>query len=310
MIIRNNIPINSISWLKHYNGGSIGTFYEPENVEELVKLCKELYRGRQTFDVIGHTSNILFTPSYNCERMVSTRRVNTFEIKDEYIYCECGVSVRKLSLTAVEKGVKGFEGLINLPGTVASAIYGHATCYNCDLSSLLLEAEILTDAGEVKTVTPDWFDFSLRSSVLKRGEKKAIILSLKFRRENADASILKSIAEKNSANRKITQPEANGALGSIFADEGKPTLLNYALLAITKVYGLILKLRGLPNQDINKKRMALTLKLLNANELEKYVPYWNWYQWKDERAHVLFWEFVRVHKKLYTRSKFEIEIKR
>lgn len=310
MIIRNNIPVDSISWLKHYKGGVIKSFYEPENIEELRNLCKELYTTGCRFDIIGHTSNTLYTPTYNCDCLVSTRKVTKFEITNDYIYCECGVPVRKLSLTAVEEGIKGFEGLINLPGTVASAIYGHATCYNCDLSNLLLEAEILADDGEVITVKPVWFGFSVRSSVLKRGEKKAIILSLKFRRESADVSMLKSIAEKNAENRKKTQPEAKNALGSIFAEEGKPTVLHYVLLAITKVYAFFLQIKGCSHCDIEKERMALTLKLLGAKELEKYVPYWNWYQWKDESAHALFWDYVKLHKKLYTKSKFEIEIKK
>lgn len=309
MKIKKNVPIYNICWLSHLKGGLISTFYEPETIEELVELCSDFYAKNLDFDIIGHTSNTLYTESYNCNRMVSTRKLTFFEIKDDFIYSQCGVSVKKLSMDAVDKGIKGFEGLVSLPGTVAAALYGHATCYNCDLSRLLIEATVLLPTCEVKTVGPEWFCFQRRSSCLKRKENNAIILTLNLRRVNGDPEELKRIAELNVKNRQETQPEPKDGLGSIFADEGRPTYFHYSILIILRVYAIFLSLIGNSKEQIIVKRKHAFFKLLGATELEPYVPYWNWYQWKDERAHMLFWKFVELHKKLYTRTKFEIEIK-
>ena len=62
MIVKKNIPIYSVSWLNHVEGGMIDTFYEPENKEELIELCRSLYKENKSFDLIGHTSNIYFLP--------------------------------------------------------------------------------------------------------------------------------------------------------------------------------------------------------------------------------------------------------
>lgn len=208
MEIKNNLKVSNISWLSSMSRGGISTFYQPEPMAELFRLCRRFYEEGQSFDLIGHTSNTFFVPDYHCELMVSTRKLNRFEIKQNEIECECGASVRQLAISALEDGIKGFEGLIDLPGTVAASLYGNAGCYGCSISDLLKEATVINDVGVKEIVGPEWFDFAERSSVLKRGEKRAIILSVTLRRENGEKKELKAIAEHNHATRKATQPEA------------------------------------------------------------------------------------------------------
>lgn len=313
MIIKKNHRLFSFCWLaSSYNkirttGGGVSSFYEPESIEELQVLCKEFYAKGENFDLVGHTSNTLYLPDYCVERMISTRKLTAFEIGDDTIICEGGVSVRKLAKVAVEAGVKGFEGLVDLPGTVAAAICGNASCYGCSISNLLVSALVLTGDGQVLTVDSEWFAFTKRSSALKRGEKKAVILSLTLRKEFGEREELACKAEVNHNTRKRTQPAPQGTLGSIFADEGRPTLLNYTIISITKVYSLLLKVVGA--KDIGQKRKHLTFRLLNATDVEPYVHHWNCYYWADERAHELFWKYVRLHKLMFTKSEFEIHIK-
>ncbi len=290
-------------------GGYVSSFYEPESVEELKDLCLSFYAKEQPFDLIGHTSNTLYLEDYSSERMVSTRKLNRFEIRENEIYCECGASVRQLSIAAMELGIKGFEGLIDLPGTVAASIYGNAGCYDCSINSLIKEVTILTDRRRIERVKRDWFAFSERSSALKRGEKRAIILSVILNRENGDPNVIKELANRNHSIRRVTQPEAKNSLGSIFADSGKPTFLYWRLAAISQAYGILLKLKGDNNEKIVKKRKHLTFVLLRATDVEPYIKQWNWYQWSDEKAHELFWKYVKLHRRMFTKSVFEIEIK-
>lgn len=310
MITKENYPISSISWLASLHGDGVAkTFFEPETLEELKDLCYSFYLNKVDFDLIGHTSNTLYSPDYVCERMVSTRRLNNFIINSDYIWCECGTSVKALSLAAIDAGIEGFEGTIDLPGTVASALYGHSTCFGCDLSALLKEATVLTDDGELITVGPEWFSFNRRSSSLKRKEKRAVILSVTLMGKKGDKAALKSIAEKNHVRRCATQPEAKNSLGSVFHDSNKPTVLNRLLYFITKPYSILLTLLGEDEKDVKRKRNHVILVLLRAADIEPYVRSWNWYQWTDEKSYELFWKYIRVHKKMFTNSELEIEIK-
>lgn len=310
MILHNNHPVSAISWLSSFNGrGVINNYYEPESLEELRSLCISLYKEETHFELIGHTSNTLYDPDFSCANMVSTRRINKYEIREDCIYCECGVSVRAISIAATNIGIKGFEGLCDLPGTIAAALYGNAGCFGCSISSILLDARILLPNGEIISVKSEWFEFSNRSSILKKGDKKGVILSARLRRDNGDKEILQAIASKNHLIRKTTQPEAKNSLGTIYSKEGDFTILHYIISAITLIYGFILRLVGTDKNEIKNKRKHLTFCILGATDVEPYVRSWNWYQWNNEESYVLFWKYVRLHSLMYKNSVFEIEIK-
>jgi UDP-N-acetylenolpyruvoylglucosamine reductase len=288
----------------------IGTFYEPENLEELRNICTTLYREGKDFDLIGHTSNIYFLPDYSVDNMVSTRKCNSMAEETDCIVCDCGVSVAKLARQMVEDGVKGFEGLIDLPGTVGAAIYGNASCYGCSINSLLISFDLLRPGGTIETLCPDVLKLSKRSSALKRHELNGIILSVRLKKEQGDAILLKELAAKNHHSRKVSQPSPKDNLGSVYASKRKKTPVGFIVSGIAKFVGLLYGLTGKNKKQIKDKQKEIALSLLQARDLVPYVYGWNRYIWKDELAHTLFWKFDRIHRLLYKDSEFEIEIKR
>lgn len=309
MLTKDNVPIYSICWLNHCDGGVIKTLYEPESKDELLDICRTLYRNNKKFDVIGYTSNIYYLPSYNVETMVSTRKVKEIEEHEEYIIAACGVSVSKLARQKVSEGIKGFEGLVDLPGTVGASVYGNASCYGCSINELLISCELLCPDGQVKILSKNDLKLQKRSSILKRGEQNGVILSVKLRKEKGDIEMLQIKAEKNHRSRKINQPAPQNNLGSIYAISNGWTLYSYVPRVIAKIYGVILNLFVRDKQTIKNKEKEFLFKILGAKDLMPYVYSWNRYIWKDEKSHLLFWKYHELHKKMFRESKFEIEIK-
>lgn len=170
MIHKINVPISKISWLSSYpidSKGYTANFYEPETIEELVNICGILNDKKEKYDIIGHTSNIYFMPNYSIDNIVSTRKLTGYYVTDNTLVCECGVHVAKLSRKMVDDGYVGFEGLIDLPGTVGAAIYGNAGCYQCTLGALVKEVHILERSGTIRIFSRSEMEFKKRSSILK-----------------------------------------------------------------------------------------------------------------------------------------------
>lgn len=316
MIIKNNIMTTSISWLANSyrkisaeKKGIIKNFYEPENLNELESLGRRFYLERKPFELIGYTSNTYFTADYAVDHMISTRKVNNWNIENDKIICDCGVSVSKLSKQMVSEGIKGFEGLIDLPGTIGSAVYGNAACYGGSINRLLLYFTMLLPDGKISQFTQKDLKLTKRSSALKKGELKGIILSIVLKKEYGDKEKIREIMENNQKHRRLTLPGPMNNLGSIFSDSGKPTLLNYMILSLIKIYELIFLRKFRDEKVIRSKKMSLFLKILGAGELFPYVYSWNCYIWKDAISHELFWKYVKLHKLLYSKNVFEIEIK-
>lgn len=307
MIIKHNIRIYDICWLNHAQGGLIGTFYEPETKEELIDICSSLYKEKKQFDLIGHTSNIYFLPNYSVDIMVSTRKVKNVIYTKDNIIAYCGASVKQLAHAMVNEGVKGFEGLIDLPGTVAASVYGNASCFNCSINNLLVSIEFLNENGEIITLLPEDLKFTKRSSALKRGEIKGVILSATMRKEYGDTEEIKTLAEKNHRRRLETQPGPKDNLGSIYTSAINFSLRSWLVRKLASVLCILLRLIRRDKTSTNSK--DIILKFYGVKELQPYVYGWNRYIWKDEKSHDLFWKYHRIHQKLFNESKFEIEIK-
>lgn len=308
MIIRHNIPVYSICWLNHAKGGKIGTLYEPENIDELRNICSSLYQKGQQFDVIGHTSNIYFLPNYSVGHMVSTRKCNNYSITEDEIICDCGVSVIKLAHRMVDEGIKGFEGLIDLPGTVGASVYGNASCFKCSINSLLNSFDLLQPNGEIVTLSVNDLKISQRSSTLKRGELNGVILTVRLKKEKGNTELLKSMAEKNHHTRITKHPESKDNLGSIYASKHRKTILHFILKCLVKSLSIVYSIIGNSKYKKNNER-EMFFTILGAKDLLPYVYGWNRYIWKDEQAHTLFWKYNKLHRLLFKNSDFEIEIK-
>lgn len=169
MIVQKEINTYKVSWLNHCEGGKIREFYVPETKDELIDLIRSFQVRKVSYIVVGHTSNIYFSPNFSCDICITTRKVKNCNLFDNYVVCDCGVTVSSFSSAMVDKGYVGFEGLIDLPGTVAGAVYGNSSCFACSINDLVEEVEILDDDGVIKYISREELGMSERSTVFKRG---------------------------------------------------------------------------------------------------------------------------------------------
>ena len=209
----------------------------------------------------------------------------------------------------VDSGVRGFEGLVDLPGTVGASVYGNASCYGCSINSLLETFELLRPNGEIDILTSNALSMSQRSTTLKRGELRGVILSVKLKKEIGETGLLKAIAAKNHQTRKATQPSPNDNLGSIYSVSKGWSAKSILPRFLANCYCIPLLLFGKKKSELRRYKINLVLSLLGAKELKPYVYGWNRYIWKDKQAHELFWKFHQIHRKLFKNNDFEIEIK-
>ena len=298
-------PLSKKSWIK--TGGVCSYWITPCSVSQLIELCRYLYSNEIKFDLVGQTSNIFFHSTYNPKVVVSTTKINNYVVDGNDIICDCGVKVVRLAKDCLTKGYAGFYGLVGLPGTVASAVYNNAGCFDCSISSMLVSAEVLLPDGTLNTFTKDDFGFSHRSSAFKRGEKKGIILSIRMkssRTANVETEIKK--AEETVAYRKKRQEGPDKNLGSVFAEMTiKRNLKNGIATLLTKMAELF----GVPNTMVFRKRILL--KLYGFSNLDKYISdkQINSFVWRDSEAEHMFPQYKRFINCVYKNTVMEIEEK-
>lgn len=309
MKIIHDISAQGVSWVKsnkealESSASAISNLYYPESVYELTDLLRKLTVGGEVYEMIGHSSNTLFLPSYHIEHLICTREVSSWHETDSEIICDCGVNVANLSKEMIKAGYMGFEGLSDLPGTIAGAVYGNSGCRHCSVNELVTDIELFTADG-IRHVSTEDLRLSYRSSALKRQELKGVILRVRLRKNYGDACKLMEIASKNHEHRKMYQPSGANNLGTTFNGGHCPTIKGRLLRLFEKCIQVITI-----NRD-SRHSYPLVLKCIGKSSFAPYVYRWNRYMFLDERAHVLFPEYVRFVLSLYKDARLEIEIRK
>lgn len=305
-----DIPLSKKTWIK--TGGKCRFFITPTNLYQMEMLVRYLYSKDIPFDVVGATSNCFFTNEYNPKVVISTLRMSNVTDSNECIVCDCGVLVSKLSKQCVSNGYGGFSGLVNLPGTIAAAIYGNAGCFGCSLAAIVDEVTLITPdthtGGTILTLSKNDLRFLHRSSALKRGEIQGVILSAKFLKIISDKEREKRKSEYATIRRKTTQEPPAKNLGSVY---GTLVYRRNAKNAVAFVLKTLFRYLHIANNGMTVYK-HLQLWQYGYTCLDRYISdkNINTFMWIDENSEKMFGIYQEFMNRVYKNPKLEIEIRR
>jgi len=308
MKILHNMSVQHISWVKSNKNllekySNIENLYFPDNREELQDLIIQLNKNKENFIVIGYSSNTLFLPSFHIKHLICTKYVNKWIETECEIICDCGVSVSELSKYATEKGYIGYEGLHDLPGTVAAAVYGNCGCRGCSINSLLESFTVIDKDCNIHQYCNEDLHNTYRSTTLKRGELNGTILQVRLSKFQGNPTELKKIAYQNHAIRKSQQPTGTNNLGTTFNGGSVCTFKGMIYQFIERCISLFC---------FTKDRRITYPILLRVVGKAKFVPYiYNpqRYMFLDEHSHTIFSEYFYFYKSIFKDARLEIEIR-
>ena len=302
------VDLKKKTWI--HRGGLCDVYISPINKKELTGLIRELYHKKYEFLVIGHTSNVYITNSCNIPIIVSTKKCNSYEIKDNKIYCDSGVGVIKLAKEMIKLGIAGFEYLTDLPGTVGGAIYNNSSCKKNSISQLLVCAEVILSNGEITTMYPHDFDFAYRTSKMKKKEIQGVIVSLVLKAEPGDIQELLKISHSNTIERHSLLESYAKTLGSTMNNcfnKGKMPLHYYLAF---RLYNLWLKIKEKDESQRRIKSKNFICWISGYSDISNYVSNEDIiiFIWKDENADNIFPRYLEFMDKVYRTQDIEIEI--
>lgn len=309
IVFEHNVPLKKKTWLK--TGGVVLYWIEPDTIEKTVLLAKTLDGANLKYEVIGHTSNIFYVDDYNPNIIISTSRLNRYSINDDYIFAECGVPVTKLSRECAEKGIKGFGGMVGLPGTVGAAACNNSSCFDCSISALLIEADFYnSETNEVETMHYEDFYYSKRFSILKGngGGKSGILLSVKLRITQGSKEEELALVQYAHDYRHTHHQKPAYTLGSVFSERKLRKDLKYYIFSCGIAVMRILRVE-------NRQRVKdWRLYLYGYRDIEAFVSKMNvnTFIWQKEETskYDKFMRYVDFMNRIYKNPKLEIEIRK
>lgn len=239
--------------------------------------------------------------------MYKTRRLKDVEFSDNIAICDCGVPVSTFANTMIDRGYVGFEGLIDLPGTIGGAVYGNSSCFGCSINEMIQEVEVIDSDGNIRYLAKEELQLAERSSIFKRNG--GVILSVKLCLIKGNSVELRQQAIANHQYRMQTQPGRQNNLGCVFKGFAKSKLTFRGLLVkvLSKSLALIKYGTHRDSSYIELEKHYL-LKIMGLPELEKYLYSYNQFIWSDAESHRFFPKYVSMMQKLYKGIDLEIEI--
>lgn len=197
-------------------GGPADIFITADTAAELGRIVKLLWKQEMPFTLLGGGSNVLVSDKGVRGVVVLNRaKAVKFHTGDQpSVTVESGVVFSNLANRCASKGFAGLEWAATVPGTIGGAVYGNAGAFGGDTAGNLISAELLTEHGK-EDFKVEQMGYGYRTSVLKRGELKAIVLSAELALKNSTKEEVTVKIQQFSAHRKATQPPG-ASMGSMF----------------------------------------------------------------------------------------------
>jgi UDP-N-acetylmuramate dehydrogenase len=197
-------------------GGPADIFITADSTAELARIVKCLWKLEMPFTLLGGGSNILVSDK-GVRGVVVLNRAKGVKFHagaEPSVTVESGVVFSNLANRCGTKGLAGLEWAATVPGTIGGAVYGNAGAFGGDMAGNLIWAELLTEGG-IEKMPVEQMGYGYRTSVLKRGALKAVVLLAELSLKNSTRDEVTVKIQQFSAHRKATQPPG-ASMGSMF----------------------------------------------------------------------------------------------
>lgn len=220
---RDNFPLEILKFnelmSKHTSfriGGPAAVMAFPRSVEELSALLRKSALLDCKPVILGAGTNVL-APDAGMETLVICLKdalTGKELLSDNRIRVFAGETMTKAAIFAANYGLSGMEFAHGIPGTVGGGVYMNAGAYGGEICTVCESVDVMTQTGEIRTLTAEEMDFSYRHSVLE--ETGDIVLSAIFRLTPSDPDVIRDKMKELMAKRSASQPLDMPSAGSAF----------------------------------------------------------------------------------------------
>ncbi|CUX25953.1 UDP-N-acetylmuramate dehydrogenase [Clostridium sp. C105KSO13] len=196
-------------------GGSADYFVMPENPEEIKELIIFLRREDIPYYILGNGSNLLVgDKGYRGVIIYLYKNLNRVRTQGNRIYAQAGALLSKIAAEALDKSLAGFEFASGIPGTMGGAVMMNAGAYGGAMSHVLESATILTQEGEMKTLSMDELELGYRTSIIAKNDYLVLEAVIGLKPGNVEE--IRALMEELKERRRTKQPLEYPSAGSTF----------------------------------------------------------------------------------------------
>jgi len=213
--LRTGVPLASLTSFRV--GGPAEWYVAPRRVEDLQASFEWAQSQGLLLTLLGAGSNLLVSDRGLPGLVVCTRhlRQTHFDPDTGRITAGAGEPIARLAWQAAERGWRGLEWAVGIPGTVGGAVVMNAGAHKSCTADILVSAQTLSPTGTVEMLTPQELGFSYRTSILQGGDR--LVTQATFQLQpGADPKQLLAETSRHLEQRRLSQPYHLPSCGSVF----------------------------------------------------------------------------------------------
>lgn len=212
--IKMDEPLKNLTSFKI--GGPADALARVSTVDELIKIIRYAKDANIPFFLLGNGSNVLVSDKGYRGIIIQLSKDDVeVSVSGDTITADAGVTLSKLSQTAMNASLSGLEFASGIPGTLGGALFMNAGAYGGEMKQVVTKVKVLdTDSLHVIELSNEEMDFGYRHSILK--EKNYIALGCEIKLSHSDKETIGAYMRELALKRKEKQPLEYPSAGSTF----------------------------------------------------------------------------------------------
>jgi UDP-N-acetylmuramate dehydrogenase len=161
------VPLSTLTSFKV--GGPAELYVAPRKVEDLQASLDWANSQGVPITLLGAGSNLLISDRGLPGLVICTRhlRHTQFDEASGQVIAAAGEPIARLAWRVAERGWRGLEWAVGIPGTVGGAVVMNAGAHNSCIADTVLDTEVLSIHGDTEILTPEDLAFGYRTSALQ-----------------------------------------------------------------------------------------------------------------------------------------------
>lgn len=221
-LIKPQVPLSTLTSFKV--GGPAELYVAPRQIEDLQASLDWANMRGLPITLLGAGSNLLISDQGLPGLVICTRhlRYTHFDETSGQVVAAAGEPVARLAWRLAERGWRGFEWAVGIPGTVGGAVVMNAGAHNACTADVLVNTQILSIDGNSEICTADKLAFGYRTSALQTHHSSAAemlrlvaLATLQLHPGGAPEQVIEDTMSHLNQ-RRTTQPYNLPSCGSVF----------------------------------------------------------------------------------------------
>ena len=164
---------------------------------------------------LGNGSNLLVADSGYEGFVVKSSHLDQTREVNRRLRAESGISLARLAVAALERGLTGLEFAHGIPGTLGGAVVMNAGAYGGEMAQILTAVTYLDETGRVVTLPASDCGLGYRHSLFSQ-HPDWLIVEAEMELQPGDGAAIKARMEELGQKRRTKQPLEWPSAGSTF----------------------------------------------------------------------------------------------